>query len=129
MERRAINPWTWQEQFGFAQANELQGVQRMLICSGQTALNADGHPVHVRDMRAQLSQALDNLETVLQAADFTLANVVRLNVYTTDMDGFFGAADVLGGRMAGVEYVTTYLGVARLAFPELLIEIEATAVA
>lgn len=44
MERRVINPWTWQEQYGFVQANELRGVQRMLICSGQTALNAEGHP-------------------------------------------------------------------------------------
>jgi len=130
MERRAINPWTWQEQYGFVQANELRGVQRMLICSGQTALNAEGHPMHASDMRAQLTLALDNLETVLRAAGFTLADVVRLNVYTTDVDRFFGAADVLGGRMAaGGGYVTTYLGVARLAFPELLVEIEATAVA
>ena len=130
MERRVINPWTWQDQFGFVQANEIQGMQRMLICSGQTAINAEGRPEHAGDMRAQLTLALDNLEAVLQAADFTLANVVRLNVYTTDMDRFFEAADILGGRMAaGAGYATTYLSVARLAFPELLIEIEATAVA
>ena len=130
MERRVINPWTWQEQYGFVQATEIQGMQRMLICSGQTALNAEGHPVHAGDMRGQLTQALDNLEAVLQAAGFTLADVVRLNVYTTDMDGFFEAADVLGGRMgAGAGYAATYLGVTRLAFPELLIELEATAVA
>ena len=130
MERRVINPWTWQEQYGFVQAMEIQGMRRMLICSGQTALNAEGHPVHVGDMRGQLTLALDNLEAVLQAAGFTLADVVRLNVYTTDMDRFFEAADVLGARMAaGGGYATTYLGVARLAFPELLIEIEATAVA
>ena len=130
MERRVINPWTWQEQYGFVQAMEIQGMRRMLICSGQTAINAEGHAVHAGDMRGQLTQALDNLETVLQAAGFTLADVVRLNVYTTDMDRFFEAADVLGGRMAGGGgYATSYLGVARLAFPELLIELEATAVA
>ncbi len=86
MERRVINPWTWQEQYGFVQAMEIQGMRRMLICSGQTAINAEGHVVHAGDMRGQLTQALDNLETVLQAAGFTLADVVRLNVYTTDMD-------------------------------------------
>ncbi len=70
MERQVINPWTWQDQFGFVQANAIRGGQRMLICAGQAAVDADGHPLHPGDMRAQLTQALDNLETVLQAADF-----------------------------------------------------------
>jgi len=34
MERRAINPWSWQDNFGFVQANEVSGQQRTLICSG-----------------------------------------------------------------------------------------------
>ncbi len=34
MERRAINPWAWQDQFGFVQANDLSGVKRVLLCSG-----------------------------------------------------------------------------------------------
>ncbi len=50
MERRIINPWTWQDQFGFVQANEVSGVQRQLICAGQTTLDADGSPMHVGDM-------------------------------------------------------------------------------
>ena len=36
MERRIINPWKWQDNLGFVQANEISGVQRQLICSGQT---------------------------------------------------------------------------------------------
>jgi enamine deaminase RidA (YjgF/YER057c/UK114 family) len=61
----------------------------------------------------------------------TLANVVRLNYYTTDVDAFFAAAEQLGPRLAaaGCRPASTLLGVTRLAFPELLIEIEATAVA
>jgi enamine deaminase RidA (YjgF/YER057c/UK114 family) len=61
----------------------------------------------------------------------TFANVVRLNFYTTDVDAFIANAGVLGERTgaAGVAPVGTLLGVARLAFPELLIELEATAVA
>ena len=42
MERRIVNPWSWQDQFGFVQGAELQGVQRMLICAGQTAIDAEG---------------------------------------------------------------------------------------
>ena len=127
-ERRAINPWQWQDQFGFVQANEVTGVKRMLICSGQTAMNADGLPQHPGDMRAQAALALDNLETVLRQAGFDWSNVVRLNYYTTDVDAFFQAADILADRLGGVQVASTLLGVTRLAFPELLIEIEATAV-
>ncbi len=131
MERRAVNPWSWQDQFGFVQANELQGMQRVLICSGQASVDADGRPLHAGDMRAQVSQALDNLEIVLQAAGFSLADVVRLNIYTTDVDRMLEAFDVLVNRMgaAGGRQASALLGVTRLAFPELLVEFEATAVA
>ncbi len=131
MERRVINPWTWQDEFGFVQANEVRGVQRVLICSGQASMDAEGRPAHPGDMRAQLTQALDNLETVLKNAGFKLSDVMRLNIYTTDVDGFFEAWQALAGRLAesGCRQASTLLGVASLAFPELLIEIEATAVA
>ena len=130
MERRIINPWTWQDQFGFVQANEVSGEQRTLICSGQTSVDADGNPVHLGDMAGQISQAVDNLETVLREAGFRMSDVVRLNYYTTDVDRFLEAAEVVGSRLgeSGCRAASTLLGVARLAFPELLVEIEATAV-
>ena len=84
------------------------------------------------DMAGQAALAIDNLEAVLRAAGMSLADVVRLNFYTTDVDDYLtqGAA-VVGARLgaAGVAPAGTLLGVARLAFPELLLEIEATAVA
>ena len=130
MERRDINPWTWQEQFGFVQATELRGMERLLICAGQMAVDAEGRPMHAGDMRAQVTQALDNLETVVRAAGVTLADVVRLTVYTTDIDRLFKAYDALTGRLAasGCSTPITLVGVTRLAFPDLLVEIEAMAV-
>jgi enamine deaminase RidA (YjgF/YER057c/UK114 family) len=131
VERRIINPWSWQDQYGFVQANEMSGIQRSLVCAGQTSVDAEGNAVHQGNMDAQMTLALDNLERVLADAGFTLADVVRLNYYTTDMEAFFAAAEVLGARLAqaGCRPATTLLGVQRLALPELLIEIEATAVA
>jgi enamine deaminase RidA (YjgF/YER057c/UK114 family) len=129
VERRAINPWWWQDQFGFVQANEVRGIERVLVCSGQTAVDADGNPQHAGDMRAQVTLVLDNLETVLREAGLDWSNVVRLNYYTTDVDAFYTAMDILGERLAGSQVASTLLGVTRLAYPELLIEIEATAVA
>jgi enamine deaminase RidA (YjgF/YER057c/UK114 family) len=130
MERRIVNPWTWQDQFGFVQANEASGVERVLVCSGQTSVDADGQPLHEGDMAAQIGQALDNVEIVLREAGFELADVVRLNYYVTDVDAFIAAGPTLAARLAeaGCRPASTLLGVARLAFPSQLVEIEATAV-
>jgi enamine deaminase RidA (YjgF/YER057c/UK114 family) len=130
MERRAINPWQWQDNFGYAQAIEVVGGQRVLYCAGQTSMSADGHPQHAGDMGAQLALALDNLEAVLVAGGYRLADLVRLNYYTTDIGAFFTQFAVVGGRLAAAGCVpsSTLLGVTSLAFPELLVEIEGTAV-
>ncbi len=130
-ETKAINPWKWQDQFGFSQAIEIREGQRIVYCSGQTSVDASGAPMHVRDMAKQVSQALDNLETVLKEAGLTLANVVRLNYYTTDMAAFLNAGPVFGPRLAaaGCKPSSTLLGVASLFHPDIMIEIEATAIA
>ena len=130
MERRVVNPWTWQDAFGFVQAVEVQGAQRVLFCAGQTSNDADGKPLHVDDMRGQITVALDNLETVLAASGFSLSDVVRLTMYTTDMDLFLQNYDALVSRLAaaGVRQSATLLGVTRLAFPEFMVELEATAI-
>jgi enamine deaminase RidA (YjgF/YER057c/UK114 family) len=132
VEQRKVNPWAWQDQYGFSQAIEVSGAERVLYCAGQTSTAPDGSTVAPGDMGAQTAKALDNLETVLREAGLGLANVVRLNYYVTDIEQFFaeGAAAV-GARLgpAGVQPAGTLLGVSRLAFPDLLIEIEATAVA
>jgi enamine deaminase RidA (YjgF/YER057c/UK114 family) len=81
-------------------------------------------------MAAQLTQAFDNLETVLKAAGLTLGHVVRLNYYTRDVPAFLQAAGVYGARLqaAGAQPAGTLLGVASLFHPDILVEIEATAV-
>ena len=129
MERRVVNPWTWQEQFGFVQANEISGVERTLVCAGVASVDPDGQPLHDGDMGAQVNQALDNLETLLGEAGFALADVVRLNYFVTDVDAFFAAGEIYGPRLAqaGCKPASTLLGVSRLALPPLLVEIEATA--
>ena len=94
-------------------------------------MDADGKPVHVDDMAGQIRQSIDNLETVLRSAGLGLANVVRLCYYTTDVDRLLASYGVLVERLAAANCrpASTLLGVTRLAFPELMIEIEATAVA
>jgi enamine deaminase RidA (YjgF/YER057c/UK114 family) len=131
MKRRTINPWTWQDQLGYVQANEVTGAQRTLFLAGQASVDEEGRPVHPEDMGAQIAQAMDNLETVLRGAGAGLSDVVRLNYFATDVDRFFEAYGGAVGRLAeaGCRPASTLVGVERLAYPELLVEIEATAVA
>ncbi|MEV0716504.1 RidA family protein [Asanoa sp. NPDC050611] len=131
MERTAVNPWAWSVELGYHQGEVVSGHTRTLYCSGQAATDGDGKPQHAGDMAAQLALSLDNLEAVLGGAGMSLTNVVRLTVYTTDVDGLFPHYGVLASRLgaAGVAPATTLLGVTRLAIPDLMVELEATAVA
>jgi enamine deaminase RidA (YjgF/YER057c/UK114 family) len=130
MERRTINPWQWQEKLGYSQAIEVTRGERVLYLAGQTSTDTNGQPRYPGDMRAQLAAALDNVEAVLRASDYDLADVVRMNYYTVDIPSFFAHYAVLTERLSAAGCVPsgTLLGVTRLARPELLVEIEATAV-
>ncbi len=129
MKRIAVNPWPWSLSVGYNQAEMLIGANRRLVCAGQTSVDADGHPQHPGDMRSQIALALDNLQAVLNAADMGLADVVRLNIYTTNVDEALKHFDVLGSSFGSVDAAPpmTLLGVTRLAMPALMFEIEATA--
>ena len=131
MERQIINPWRWQDEYGFVQANEVSDAQRVLYCAGQVSVDAEGNPLHPGDMGAQIAQCLDNLETVLDGAGFKMSDVVRMNFYTTDVDRTMEAWSVIQNRrqQSGCRQASTALGVAGLYHPDILIEIEATAVA
>jgi enamine deaminase RidA (YjgF/YER057c/UK114 family) len=127
MNRTSINPWSSSIELGFDQAQLIKGHQRLLVCSGQDAVDADGNSQHPGDMAAQLGLALDNLQAVLAGADMTLANIVRLTVYTTDMDELLEHWATLTHRFDR-RFATSLLGVTQLPAPQLLVMLEATAV-
>jgi enamine deaminase RidA (YjgF/YER057c/UK114 family) len=129
--RAVVNPWTWQDRFSFVHANVIADGRRVAYCAGQTSVDADGNPTHQGNMAGQIEQALTNVETVLGEAGMGLADVVRLNYYVTDVDAFLQAGDTLAPVLAnaGCRPASTLLGVTRLALPEFLVEIEATAIA
>ncbi|GAA0579616.1 RidA family protein [Actinomadura livida] len=131
MERTAVNPWEWSAEMGYNQGEVVSGHTRTLYCAGQTAMSDEGKPQHAGDMAAQVALSIDNLEAVLGEAGMSLGNLVRLNVYTTDVDLLFQHYGVLASRLgaAGVAPPTTMLGVTRLALPDLMVELEATAAA
>ena len=131
MEKREINPNEWLLAFNINQGIEVTGAQRVLYLSGQTPTTGDGAPMHPGDIVAQFGLAWENLKEALAAAEMDPTNIVRLNMYTTDVEGLMAAAGELMSAVAGdgCKPVSTLLGVAALFAPEVMIELEATAAA
>lgn len=129
LETREINPWTWQDGFGFAHAREATGATRFLTLSGQCATDASGAPQYPGDMAAQLALAVANLGEVLAQASMSYANVQGIRIFTTDMDATLANWGALIGPFveAGHRPASTLVGTTRLFSPDLLVEIEATA--
>lgn len=127
-QRTPINPHPWTVGLGFDQAQLIEDHRRMLVCSGQDAVDADGAPQHPGDMAAQLELALDNLQAIVAAADMTLADVVRLTIYTTDVDALINQHfPIINARFGDSRYATSILGVSHLP-AQFLVMLEATAV-
>lgn len=126
---RAINPWTYQAGQGWSWGMETRATSRVLYTSGQIATDANGRILHEGDLRGQIGAALDNLETVLRAADFTLQDLVRIDYYTTDAAGMMANWDVIKKRLGAdrLHAGGVLLQVAQLALPSLLVEIQAIA--
>lgn len=128
MARSDVNPWEWSKAFGFSQAVALSNPGQLLICAGQTAIGEDGSPPTATDMGDQVRTAFANLATVLRSAGLAPTDVVRLNYYTTDVDELVSVLGPIAGEfLGGTLPASTLVGVTRLAYPQLKVEIEAIA--
>jgi enamine deaminase RidA (YjgF/YER057c/UK114 family) len=107
---------------------------RTVYLAGQVARTADGEPVGSGDLAAQVEQAFVNVATALAAVGGSFADVAKLTVYVVDWQpekmGALLEGAVRAAARADVDPVRpiTLIGVAALAEPDLLVEIEATAV-
>jgi enamine deaminase RidA (YjgF/YER057c/UK114 family) len=123
-----INPWEWSKGFGFSQAIKVSEPRELLVCSGQTAIGPDGSMPESADMGDQVRVALDNVVAVLAAGGMTPADIVKSTIFTTDVDACVAVLGPLPRRVLGSSLpASTLVGVARLAFPEIKIEIEVLA--
>ncbi|NPC98732.1 RidA family protein [Nocardioides sp. zg-DK7169] len=108
---------------------------RLVFLAGQVAIDAEGAVIGLGDLAAQVEQAYVNVGTALAAAGATFDDVVKLTAYFVDyepgkmplfVEGISRAAARLGIETPVAPL--TGIGVAALAAPDLLVEIEATAV-
>ncbi len=126
----SVNPWTWQQGFGFSQGVSITGIERIVEVSGQCATGPDGAPQHAGDMRGQIELSMKNIATVLEASGLSLANVSRIRVFATDVGAALAAWDAVVGPLnaVGVWPASSLLGTTGLFSPDLMVEIEVTAV-
>jgi enamine deaminase RidA (YjgF/YER057c/UK114 family) len=99
----------------------------LIFLSGQLSRDADGNLVGRGDMAEQARQAIRNMQVVLEAAGGTLADIVSIVVYTTDIRQF---KEIVAARMEFFRDTlptSTIVEVNHLADPGLLIEFQATA--
>lgn len=126
-----INPDSMHRNPAFSQGIIIPANARILIIGGQNAVNAKGEIVGKGDIAAQTQQAVANLLTVLEAAGGTLDGLVRVGLILREdadlMAGFGAWMEVAGSKLRNPPTVTTSI-VSKLAAPDFLIEIEATAV-
>ena len=128
MERVPINPWTWQDPYGFAQAWKVSGAQSLIFVSGQASISPEGRVLHEGDIRAQVRLAFENLRTVLEKAGASLDDVVKLGAFLVDREHVPPYVEVHSEFFAGRKPAQTLVQVASLALPGMLAEVEALAV-
>lgn len=133
MSVELINPAGIPEPMGYAQVGVATG-SRTVYVSGQVARTEDGSHVGEGDLAAQVEQAYTNLLAALAGAGATYADVAKVTVYvvglTEEMLGPFveGALRVAAAHGIDPTKPMTMIGVASLAEPDLLVEVEAVAV-
>ena len=99
----------------------------LLFISGLISMDADGNIVGEGDIRAQATQTLENIRKVVEANGGTMADIVQVTVYVTDIDAFHSISDIRESYFPKDGPASAIVEVGALALPELMIEIAAVA--
>ena len=112
----------------YSQAVKVTGAQTILYIAGQVAYDDKGNPAHRGDFKAQARACLQALKAQVEAGGGTMANIVKVNTYLTDIRHRPDYAPIREEFFGKKMPAHTLVAVAALAAPEFLIEIEAVAV-
>jgi enamine deaminase RidA (YjgF/YER057c/UK114 family) len=126
MPKQIINPSNMAKPAGYSYAVKKRGTP--VFISGQVGIDAEGRVVGEGDAAAQTAQAFDNLRTVVEASGGSMNDIVKITIFVTD-PAYRGAVVAARQRYftEGEYPASTYLVVAALAVPQLLVEVEAVA--
>ncbi|MFX1766359.1 RidA family protein [Paraburkholderia sp. A1RI-2L] len=127
-KRQSIVPpsfQAWHDSFHFTPATRVGDI---IWVSGQVGLTAEMKAGE--DMQAQARIAFESLKAILDSAGASLADVVELTTFHTDLRGEMEAFQAVKDEYFPHPYPSwTAVGVTQLGLPELCVEIRAVAVA
>lgn len=112
----------------YSQAIKVTEAKSILFIAGQVAYDKDGAPLHRGDFRGQAREAFKAIKALVEAQGGTLANVVKINTYVTDIRYRADLVPVREEFFGKKGPASTLVQVPALAHPDWMIEVEAIAV-
>ena len=125
-----VNPSSVSTPHGYSQAAVIDlGNCRMVILSGQVALDAKGNLVGKDDLEKQTEQVFQNISNILQETGGSMNDIVKLGFYTTDVSKMPVVRTIRDKYInTATPPTSTLVQVSKLFRDDILIEIEATAI-
>ena len=121
-----VNPATMAQPINNSYSNGVRvAAGNLLFVAGQVALDSDGKLVGVGDPGAQMEVVLTNIQVVCEASGATMADVVKLTVYVTDMRQLSAMSAARKRFFGDHRPASLALQVSALFAPEMLVEVEA----
>jgi enamine deaminase RidA (YjgF/YER057c/UK114 family) len=115
----------WEDAVGYSRAVR---VGNLVEVAGTTAVDETGNVVGLGDPYEQARFILGRIERALRSAGALLTDVVRTRIFVTDISQWQAIGRAHGEIFGAVKPVTSMVEVRALIQPELLVEIEATAI-
>jgi len=112
----------------YSQGVKVTGAQSMLFLSGQVAYEKDGTPAFRGDFNAQARGAFECIKKLIESQGGTMANVVKITTYVTDMRYRAELAPLREEYLGKKVCASTLVEISQLAHPDWMVEIEAIAV-
>jgi 2-iminobutanoate/2-iminopropanoate deaminase len=126
VQKTQVNPWDWQDKFGYSQAWRVDGAQSLVFLAGQGPLTPEGELAE-GGFDAQARQVFENLGTVLRQAGAGFESIVKVTVFLTDISKLRDFGRIKAEFIPGRQPAPTALEVQSLALPGMMIEVEAVA--
>ena len=125
-----INPSNFTKTVGaYSQGLKVDmGTKSMVFVSGQLAMDAEGVPVAPNDIAEQTRYIFENIKTILKEAGATLEDVVKVQIFLTDISKFSQVSAVRNEYLENIKPVSTLLEISRTVREGCEIEIEVTAI-